>query len=422
MEIDRRRFLQSAAVLPAAQIQTGRQASEPAIGDLVWERGPNLPRPVKGQAQGVVEGKILYTCGFAFDHSGYTRPGPEAAQSEVDALMRPRQIRYCRETWLFDPTAGKFSRLPDAPVGVFWPAGAVVGDDFYLLTGTMREAAYADKRGWQPGEKHDVTSRRVFRLSRRQGDWRWEELPGMRIGRFLPAVAAVGSMLYVIGGAASFGAEPMSGDRPGPYINAVEALDVARREDGWRDIAPLPGMGRYDPSVAVVRGKVYLFGGFYDHLYHVPAKFSRFCGDAYCYDPGTRRWDQLPDLPFALNSAKAVTVRDRYVIMAGGRRGGGNVEHPFTGDKSGEPRANLETLVYDVERSSYTSLPSRLPPAPTFPKNFKGAFPPEWGGHWLSQAALIGEDVYLLGGEVADLAYSNCSDVMWIGRIRWRTR
>ena len=52
LEIDRRRFLQLAAVLPAAQIQTGRQASEPAIGDLVWERGPNLPRPVKGQAQG----------------------------------------------------------------------------------------------------------------------------------------------------------------------------------------------------------------------------------------------------------------------------------------------------------------------------------------------------------------------------------
>jgi|GEM_PF-2276670 len=47
-----------------------------------------------------------------------------------------------------------------------------------------------------------------------------------------------------IKGQAQFGADAYSGDRPGPYINAVEALDLAHPEDGWRDVAPLPGMGR----------------------------------------------------------------------------------------------------------------------------------------------------------------------------------
>jgi hypothetical protein len=306
-------------------------------------------------------------------------------------------------------------------VGVFWPAGTVIGGDFYLLTGTMREAANAAKRGWQPGEKHDLTSRRIFRMSRRGNTWSWKELPGMRTGRFLPAVAAVGSTIYVIGGAASFGAAAMSGDRPGPYINAAEALDTTRVQEGWRDVEPLPGYGRYDPAVSVVRGRVYVFGGFYDHIYHDKAKHSKYCGDAYCYDPATGRWDQLPDLPFALQAAKGVTLQDRYILIAGGIRGGSHVEHPFTGDKTGEPGPNLEVLVYDVERSSYVSLPSRLPPGPVFPMSFKGAFLPGWGGHWLSKASIIGDStVYLFGGEVADLGYSNCSDVMWIGRIKWQ--
>ena len=392
-----------------------------SIVDVTWTRGPNLPRPVKGQAQGQIGRRIVYACGFAFDTTGYERPAASLSREDLDQLMRPRQIRFCAETWMFDPATCQFTHLPDAPVGVFWAEGTAVGSDFYLLTGTMRSRANARFKGWQPGEKPDLTSPRIFRLRESDSVWRWDELPPMRIGRFIPSVAAVGTTLYVIAGAANFGAEPYSGDRPGPYINAVEALDLAHSESGWRDVAPLPGLGRDGASVAAAHGMIYVFGGFYDHIYHDQKRQGKFCGDAYRYDPGTRRWDQLPDLPFGLEAATAVTAFDRYILLIGGIHGGDRVEHPFTGDRSGKSRANLDIILFDTQHLSYRILPTRLPPGPVnpFDPKYPESDPSSTAkGYWLTKASLIGDDtVYLLGGEVTDLAYSNCSHAMWIGRF-----
>ena len=74
-------------------------------GCLALARGPRLPRPVKGQAQGVLGGRIVYAGGFAFDTTGYTRPPASATRDEVNRARSPRTIRYSRETWLFDPAA-----------------------------------------------------------------------------------------------------------------------------------------------------------------------------------------------------------------------------------------------------------------------------------------------------------------------------
>jgi len=394
-----------------------------AIVDVTWTCGPNLPRPVKGQAQGEIGGRIVYACGFAFNAEGYTRPPASATREEVNRLRWPRRLRYCREVWAFDPASQKFTRLPDAPVGAFWPVGIAVGNNFYLLTGAMRSAENARFNDeWQPGEKRDLTSPRIFRLGQEQGQWQWDELPPMRIGRFLPGLGAVGTTLYVIGGQASFGAQPFSGDRAGPHVSAVESIDLANPEGGWHDVAPLPGMARECPATATAGGKLYAFGGFYDHIYHEPKRQSRFCGDAYCYDPQTRRWDQMPDLPFGIEGAPAVTVSDRFILIMAGICGGDRVEHPFSGERSGPPRANLEVILFDTHTQSYRLLPTKLPPGLTDPWQSQSSSTDPSGsarGYWcLPKASLIGNDtVYLLGGEVLDLAYSNCSDAMWIGRI-----
>jgi len=64
---------------------------------------------------------ILYAGGFAFDAEGYEQPPASLTKREVDPLMRPRQIRYSNEAWLFEPGEMRFVRLPDAPVAAFWP-------------------------------------------------------------------------------------------------------------------------------------------------------------------------------------------------------------------------------------------------------------------------------------------------------------
>jgi len=388
------------------------------IIDVTWARGPNLPHPIKGQAQGVIDGRIVYAGGFAFDNTGYERPAATLSKAEVDPLMRPRQMRYCNEAWLFDPESSHFTRLPDAPVAAFWPEGTATGGDFYLLTGTMRDPANA-RLGWQTGEKVDLTSPRVFRLCCYGEHWQWSELFPMRIGRFLPSVAVVDYMLYVIGGQANFGGAAYSGDRPGPYINAVEALDL-NCFTGWRDVAPLPGIGRSNAAVTVADGKVYLFGGFYDHIYHDPKTMGLFCGDAYCFDPQTLRWEQLPDLPFGLSGATAVTIKDRFILLVGDINGGEKVVHPFTGDRSGKPKANYDVLCFDAQDGMYRTLPTKLSPGPIDP--FDPQYPetdPSYSarGYWLTKGDAIGDTVYLLGGEVTDFAYSNCSDAVWIGAV-----
>lgn len=394
------------------------------ILDIQWRRGPDLPRPVKGQAQGVIDGKIVYACGFAFDKDGYERPAATATRDEVNQARSPRRLRYCHETWQFDPATNEFMRLLDAPVGAFWPEGAASGDDFYLLTGAMREASVSKFNDcWQEDEKRDLTSARIFRMRRFADGWQWSELPSMHFGRFLPGVAVVDYKLYVIGGQSSFGGAPCSGDTAGPQINAVEVLDLANPDAGWTDVAPIPGMARECASVAVAGGRLYAFGGFYHHLYHDPTRHVKYCGDAYFYDPQTLRWEQLPDLPFGIEGTAAATITDRYILLMNGLNGGNRVEHQFSGDRSGPNRTNLQTIVFDTHDKSYRILPTEFPRAPidlVQPRNPPDDPTSQLTGYWIWQKpAVISETtVYLLGGEVLDLAYSNCSDAMWIGTLK----
>ncbi|PYV07564.1 MAG: hypothetical protein DMG07_28280, partial [Acidobacteria bacterium] len=102
--------------------------------------------------------------------------------------------RNHNNAFLLDTATMRYEMLPDAPVGVRWPQAAVVGEDFYLLTGWV---------SW-PDKTPDVTSNRMFRLSRRSGQWAWEPMPPLRIGRFIPGVTASGTTIVVIGGQASF--------------------------------------------------------------------------------------------------------------------------------------------------------------------------------------------------------------------------
>ncbi len=385
------------------------------MSDITWSSGPRLPKRVKVQAQAVVDGRIVYSGGFAFDASGYTRPPTSATREEVMRLRTPRRIRYCRETWMFDPVTQKFQRLPDAPVGVFYPQGVGLGRDFYMLTGTMRNPENLfTKEAWRQRENRDVTSPRIFRLREEGGGWKWSELPPMRFGRFLPGVALIDTTLYVIAGKSSFGAAARGGDQIGPNISAVEAIDLARPKRGWRDIAPLPGMARSTPIVSVAAGKLYVFGGYGDLIYQRPQ--NEDFGDAHGYDAATRSSDQLPDMPFTLAAAPAVTVDDRYVLFVGGIRGlrrSDRPKPPLSGDHGDEPRANLETIVFDTREQLYHILPTKLPPAPDDPLQ-RDAPTNYWNG---PGASLIGDSVYLLGGDILDLAYSNCTDVIWTGKL-----
>ncbi len=383
------------------------------IKDITWEMGPPMPWPTKGQAQAVIGDAIL-----AAGSPGYPGWVPKPPVGRLDQL---RDRGNHNSAWRLDTRTMKYEILPELPVGIKWPQGVAVGEDFYVLTGWVI---------W-PRDQNDPSSNRMFRLSKRSGSWRWKEMPALDIGRFSPGRGAtvVGSTIVVLGGMASFGQPrrpPFSGDHPGVYINAVEAFDTLSPERGWVDLPPFPWMARTSMATTAIGQNIYIFGGVYrnyaEHLSGLSGPPARNCGDAYVFNLETNQWRKLPDVPLAAYCWDAVTYKDRYVIMTGGIKGY-PVEHPYQyKDRISEVRSpNFDVLVFDTLRETYRILPSQIPPyqAPAErrqqlleSKSFdfsKGVY------RHGAELSRVGRKLYLCGGEV--VSPHNVTDEVVIGTI-----
>lgn len=394
----------------APTVQAESSHSEAVIKDIRWEMGPPMPWPTKGQAQAVI-GDIIVAAGSP----GYPGWVPSSKYfTEKGWQLRERGKH--NSGWELDTHSMKYSLLPEMPVGIKWPQGVAIGPDLYVFTGWVV---------W-PEDQKDNTSNRMFRLSRREDRWRWEEMPSLRTGRFLPGGAAVGTSIVVLGGQATFGAKTFSGDHPGAYVNSVEVFDTASREAGWHDLPPVPGPARESPTTAAIGQNVYIFGG--DHVNYAESKdgklngLIRHCGDGYVLSLETLRWKRLPDLPFPVHGMEAVTYKNRYIIMAGGIKNY-PVDHPYA-YASRTPRIpapNFDVLVFDTQEKTYRTLPTQIPPFPVHPErrerilNSK-SFDLSKGVYRLaSELSRVGNRLFLCGGEV--ISPHNVTDEVVVGTI-----
>ena len=368
------------------------------IEDVTWEMGPPMPYPTKGQAQGVIGDSIVAAAGVG--HVGW------------DLLDRHGRSNGAR---LLDTRTQRWETLPDAPVGARWPEGVGVGDAFYMVT------------GWITSNPPDTTTRRMFRLSRPGGAWRWDEMPSMRTGRFIPGVTASGATIVVVGGQASFDVDPVHPDQPGPYVNAVEAFDTANPDRGWYDLPPIPGPPRDGMAIAAIGDRVYVFGGNYvKYEQMVGGNFHderRGCGDAYVLDLGAVQWRKLPDVPFPTQGWKAVPYGDRYVVIAGGVRNY-PVEHVYEyADHVTDVLApNFDVLVFDTVQQTYTVLPTRIPPYVTREPELQDRLRNSDGFDFSRgvyrvgpELDVVGDKVYMCGAEV--ISNNNVTDEVVVGTI-----
>ena len=197
-------------------------AAEPELHDIRWEKGPRLPWACKGHAQGVI-GDWIVGAGGAQLKSPDQVP-PEVGFDRDDNFSKYPYSSWGKGAWLLDTRTLKYEILPEAPVGFHWPQGVAVGQDLYLFTGYIREPDERELdllrgRGpdardyWHPRNHagRDVTSNRMFRLSRRSGQWKWQEMAPLRIGRFIPGAAVAGSAIVVVGGTGILGCELLYG-------------------------------------------------------------------------------------------------------------------------------------------------------------------------------------------------------------------
>lgn len=174
---------------------------------------------------------------------------------------------------------------------------------------------------------------------------KWTELPKLSGPRGSVAVAAVGGKLHVFGGRSSEKAMKIS--KPGdadvflgldPPVTTHEVYDPASGK--WSAGSPVPGPGRDHMGVAVLDGKIYLFGG---RTADVADNIDRHD----VYDPAGDVWNTAAPLPRPRSSG-AYAVLKNLVIYAGGEC--------KPGGRPSTPNAFDDVTAYEAKTDSWSNL------------------------------------------------------------------
>ena len=330
------------------------------IRDITWTLGPNLPEFRKGGAATALEGKIVSVFGMR-------QPWGEMATMYV-----------------YDPAEDWWHRGPDAPVGQTYVQGTECGSAFYAIGG---------RGALQRGKVHNA----CYRLETKSGKYTWTRMPDLNEPRGWAPSAAVGSRLYVFGGAQG---------GHGPTLSSVEMLDTSRPDAKWKKVGDIPGDSRGWLGAASVKGQIYVLGG--SHFFTPkPEKGDdrKRLNEVWQFDPKAAGWQAKRPLPYRLAGFDCCVYRDRYIIVVGGA--------PSAGDFSDEMKKIKQkdrfhksyytpfVLVYDTQTDQWQRLPSLLPMATND-----------------IRVVILGDTLYAPGGENVEPATSNTTPWLRIGRIQ----
>lgn len=158
-------------------------------------------------------------------------------------------------------------------------AAAQVGDSIYVAGGMVGETG----RPLATFQRFDPAANS------------WETLPQLPEATRAATAAAVGGVVYVIGGTTEAG-----------NTRAVWAWDG----NEWRRRAPLPA-ARFNHAAVALGERVYALGGFAGGEEH---------DDVFAYDSRADRWSQAARLPRRMHAFDAVVFRGEIWVI-GGRRG-----------------------------------------------------------------------------------------------------
>lgn len=212
--------------------------------------------------------------------------------------------------------AARWVGLPDLPVAVSRPAGAVVAGVPYLFGG---ETSGGGRNG------------KVLTYDGAIAAW-VEDADGMPTPVSNACATVLGARVYVLGGSGA----------TTPATVGLQAFDTP--SGAWSVVAsdPLPE-ARAAASCASHDGRVYLFGG--------DAGGAEGSTTAWRYDPadapGTRWSTTLAPLPTPLSYAAAITVGDR-IFVVGGMAGLG---HDSARVFAYEPDSNAWTAYPDLQQA-----------------------------------------------------------------------
>lgn len=380
------------------------QSSLRPMLSIDWHKGPNLPQGFQDSSGGVIGNTLVTACGFCQGVNGWPR------RKELEAQKPGRYPRgFLSKVWglnLGDPGQG-WRSMPDFPgVARQGLVGAVADDVLYVWGGFNYNAPFCYRDG--------------YKLAWHNGRWEWTSLPALDSPRTASGVCAIGSKIYLCGGAdydeqRFYTAADRSGalKRFGAMLQVIDTKDLSA---GWRLLPECPGTPRWVVAMAAVKGKIYLIGG---ATGDVPDAGYGSVVDNWTFDPASNRWQRLRDLPISSGNFPAgrIVFRDRYLLLIGGYQYQ-QVANPdgTLREKYGHAsRINIEgdyyndVFVYDTQTGLFGT-------ADKLPLNNNGPL-----------TVVRGDKIYLIGGEVGVAVvegelYGHHPDLLLIGTIRETAR
>ncbi|HEX8854569.1 MAG TPA: hypothetical protein VF752_03140 [Thermoleophilaceae bacterium] len=190
----------------------------------------------------------------------------------------------------YSPSERRWQMLAKPPLARGGAGGAVIGHRLYVVGGAPRSSPNARVQPYRMLAYYD------FRTGR------WGEGTPMPTARHHIGVTALGSSLFVAGGRTP---SDLS-------TNAFESYDTRTRR--WSKLPHLP-LGVAAMGMVSVSHEVILVGGDDETNWQTGGGWAT--NASWAYNPATRRWRRLPDLPHAIQAAAVVNVGGRIRTFAG---------------------------------------------------------------------------------------------------------
>ena len=350
-----------------------------------WREGPEYPMGIQDSVCGVLGGKFVSAGGF-------TRHPKDILKSYPDAFGGGPS-GFTRLAFAFDPAhedAG-WARIADIPGPARQgAAGVEVGDSLYAIGGFSYSEPLSYREGWR------LTGPALT----------WSPLPDLPWPVCEASAVAIGSRIYLLCAADYFKApgdadadfHSQLGRNGDPVGSALLMLDTEHLDAGWKRLADMPGVPKFDAAVAAVGGRVYVLGGIYSPTGKVgagsysdgAASYHYFNAvDSWVYDPPSDAWTRLPDMPDGANR-RALAVGDRTILLISGYKypqtwllDGTRREAYDAEEKKLDWKAFFQTtvLAYDTQTGQLA------PAAPLLERT-------SWPG-----GAILGDTVFTVGGE-----------------------
>ena len=256
-------------------------ASAQVFAQGAWKQGPPIPQGANEVIGGAIGGSILVYGG-------------------QDATSKPMGI-----FWKFDPGSGQWTQLPSNPVPVHHGTSATVGNKFYVFGGFRLPDS--GKNGWYPENKAWV-----FDLDKQT----WSALPDMPTPRGALSAVAVGTKIYVVGGAKiPVGANLPDGLSGGSAVELLGALEMFDTETNtWKQLKPM-SLPRNHQDVVHVEGKLYVIGGRVGSCFSGGWSSNVSMNEA--YDIAADTWITRAPMPTARSGLGAAVVDGKIHVLGG---------------------------------------------------------------------------------------------------------